>query len=265
MPRVKVNDINIYYEVHGDGYPLIMIMGLSANLDWWDPPLMEAMSSKFKTFIFDNRGAGRTDKPEIDYSVKMFADDTAGLMDALNIQRAHVLGISMGGMIAQEFVLKYPEKVEKLVLCATNCGYSKSVPPSSEVLELMARDFEGMEPEEVIKDMISLLFTEDFIKNNPNTIELFRESALKAPIPASAYKRQLDAILKYDTCRRIKKMNTPTLIMHGKKDILVPPQNGEVLAKRIPRAKLSLFDNSGHALFSHETEKVIKTLLEFLT
>jgi len=114
MPKVKVDDIQIYYEVHGKGFPLIMIMGLGGNADWWDPRLIQALSKEFKLIMFDNRGAGRTDISERKYSVKMFAEDAAGIMDALGISEAHVLGISMGGMIAQELVLNHPKKVDSL-------------------------------------------------------------------------------------------------------------------------------------------------------
>jgi len=119
MPKVKVDDIQIYYEVRGEGFPLVMIQGLSDNLDCWDPRLVEELSRKYKLVMFDNRGAGRTDISYREYTMKLFADDTAGLMDALGISKAHVLGLSMGGMIAQELVLNYPEKVAKLVLCST--------------------------------------------------------------------------------------------------------------------------------------------------
>ena len=110
MPKVKVNDIQMFYEVHGEGFPLIMIQGLTANASWWDPRWIQTLSEKFKIIAFDNRGAGRTDISDREYSIKLFADDTASLMNALGIPRANVLAISMGGMIAQELVLNYPEK-----------------------------------------------------------------------------------------------------------------------------------------------------------
>ena len=125
--KVKVNDINMYYEIHGEGFPLVMIQGIGQSSLMWPPIFLDEVSKSFKIIIFDNRGAGRTDKPDIEYSIKMFADDTIGLMDALNIERAHVLGYSMGGIIAQELVLNYPKRVEKLVLCSTDCGGNKAV------------------------------------------------------------------------------------------------------------------------------------------
>lgn len=264
MPKIKINDVNIYYEIHGEGFPIVMIMGLSANIDWWDPLLINKMSDKYRTIIFDNRGAGRSDKPKTEYSIKLFADDTAGLMDALEIQKAYILGVSMGGMIAQEFAVDYPERVEKLILCATNCGLSKSVQPSPEVMSILTRSTEELTAEEVARDTIQLLYTQEFIDNNTEIIEQTIKQILKAPIPAHAYKRQIEAILKFDVCRKIKKINIPTLILHGKKDILVPPQNAEILANRIPGAKLMYLEDSGHGIFTPEFDKFTQIVLEFL-
>jgi pimeloyl-ACP methyl ester carboxylesterase len=129
MPKVKVNDVQIYYELHGDGFPLVMINGLGGHVYTWNPDHIRELLKRFKLVLFDNRGAGRTDLSDKEYSIKLFADDTAGLMNVLGIPRAHVFGISMGGMIAQELVINYPKKVEKLVLCSTSCGGAKAVQP----------------------------------------------------------------------------------------------------------------------------------------
>ena len=260
--KVKVNDINMYYEIHGEGFPLVMIRGLSANIDWWPTEFLNAVLKNFKTIIFDNRGAGRTDKPDIEYSIKMMADDTVGLMNALNIKKAHVLGTSMGGMIAQEIAFNYPEKIEKLVLCSTSCGVSKAVPLSEEVLQTMRAMAEGLTQEEKARVSISLAYNEDFVRDNPDYIEDAIRKMLIAPIPDYSFQRQLIAMSKWNAGRRLKKINIPTLIVQGKKDILVQPQNAEILAKFIPGAKLALFDNSGHEIFSHEI--VVNTIINFL-
>lgn len=263
MPTVKVGDINMYYEVQGDGYPLVMIMGLSCSLDWWDPPLVNGLSKKFKLVMFDNRGAGRTDKPEVEYSNMMFADDTAGLMDALNIQRANILGISMGGEIAQELALNYPEKVEKLILCSTNCGGEKAVEAEPHVMEMLTGDLEGVPPEDLVKGVLYLCFTQDFIETNPDYRDDFIQRLAKAPIPPDAYSRQVKADFSHDAYERLPGIKSPTLILHGKKDIAEPPENAEILANRIPGAKLVYFHNSAH-LLCEESEKVLATILDFL-
>ena len=263
MPKVKVNDILMFYEVHGEGFPLIMIMGLTGNTNWWDPRWIETLSEKFKIIAFDNRGAGRTDISDREYSIKLFADDTAGLMDALGIPRANVLGISMGGMIAQELVLNYPEKVKKIVLCSTHCGGARSVQASEEVLGTLTADKRGVSAEEVARMTIPLLFTEDFIKNIHGVEELVIEQISKNPISNEAFMRQVSAIMQFDTCNRLSQVKTPTLILHGKQDILIPPENGSILEKAIPGARLVSFENSAHGLIE-ETEAVLDTILEFL-
>ena len=118
MPKQKVNRIEIYYEMHGQGDPLVLIMGLRRNAEWWYRQI-PTLSKHFQVLVFDNRGAGRTDKPKMDYSIRLFADDTAGLMEALGIREANILGVSMGGYIAQELALNYPDRVKRLVLGCT--------------------------------------------------------------------------------------------------------------------------------------------------
>jgi pimeloyl-ACP methyl ester carboxylesterase len=263
MPKVKVNDIQMFYEVHGEGFPLIMIMGFTGNTSWWDPRWIQTLSKKFKIVAFDNRGAGRTDISDREYSIKLFANDTAGLMDALGIPRADVLGISMGGMIAQELVLNYPEKVKKVVLCSTHCGGAKSVQASEEVLGTLTADKRGMSAEEVARMTIPLLFTEDFLKNIPGLEELVIEQISKNPISNEAFMRQVSAIMQFDTCNRLSQVKTPTLILHGKQDILIPPENGSILEKAIPGSRLVYFENCAHGLME-ETEEVLDTILEFL-
>jgi pimeloyl-ACP methyl ester carboxylesterase len=264
MPKVRVNDIEVYYEVHGEGFPLIMIMGLGGNIDWWAPRMIQRLSKKFKLVVFDNRGAGRTDLSDRRYTIKLFADDTSSLMDALGISRAHVLGFSMGGMITQELVLNCPKKVEKLVLCSTHCGGRESVPPSKDVTGMLIADRSALSPEEIARMTIPLLLTEDFTKKNPDSVELMIQQILKAPISNEAFMRQLNAILEFDVYDRLPEVRAPTLILHGKQDILVPPENGSILAKAIPNAKLVYFRNSAHGLIE-EMEIMMHVILGFLT
>jgi len=121
MPTVKVGDINMYYEIHGEGEPLLLTAGGGMGLAGWARQTPE-FSEKYRVIVFDNRGAGRTDAPDTPYSIEMMADDTAGLLDALGIEKAHILGLSMGGMIAQEFALKYPQRVKSLILATTTAS-----------------------------------------------------------------------------------------------------------------------------------------------
>ncbi|MFX1572765.1 MAG: alpha/beta fold hydrolase [Promethearchaeota archaeon] len=265
MPKVKVNNINMYYEIRGDGFPIIMITGISFCLRIWDDSLIEELSKRFKVILFDNRGAGQTDISEGEFTIKMMADDTAGLMEILNIERAHILGFSMGGMIAQELALNFPQKVEKLILWGTACGGRKSIPPDLAAYKFLIGAIEDLTPERIAKSTIPLAFTRDFIENNPKYINDKIQRILKCRIPFSSYARQAKAMFNFNTCRRLKKMDIPTLIMQGKKDILVPAKNGEILAELIPRAKLVLFEQSAHAIFPHEPDLFLKVLIQFIS
>jgi len=263
LPKIQVNNIDFNYEIRGEGFPLVLIMGLTANLGWWQPDFVAAVEKHFKLIMFDNRGAGRSDDPGKDYTVKTLADDTVGLMDALKIPKAHVLGISLGGMIAQEIAINYPQRVEKLVLASTSPGGVKAVPPSPEAMTFLAGDRSKKAEEQNAKDMIPLLYTPDFPKNHPREVELFMQQALKASIKPDRYQRQLKAIMTFESGKRLKKIKTPTLIIHGKKDILIPAGNGKIISELIPKAKLILFDQSAHALFSEE-KAVTQTVIDFL-
>ncbi|MFX1276549.1 MAG: alpha/beta fold hydrolase [Promethearchaeota archaeon] len=264
MPMIKVNDINMYYEIHGKGFPFVMIMGLSANSDWWATEIIENFAKYYKVIIFDNRDAGQTDISDQPYTIKLFADDTAALMDALNIEKAHVMGCSMGGMIAQELYLNYPEKVEKLVLGCTNCGGSKQILASQDVLEVLGSAPEDQTREEFIDDTIPLLFTEKFINDEPEFIENYKKLLLKHPMEPDAFKRQVGAIMGFNSFRRLKNINVPTLVVHGKEDRLIPAENAGILAEKIPNAKVVLFDDAAHSFFEPEPELVFNTIVEFL-
>jgi len=174
-----------------------------------------------------------------------------------------VFEVSMGGMIAQELVLNYPKKVEKLVLCSTNCGGAKSVLASEEVLGTLMADRSALSPEEIARMAMPIILTEEFIKKNPDFVELLIQQALRAPISNEAFTRQLNAIMNFNTYDRLLQIKAPTLVLHGKRDILVPPENGSVLARAIPNAKLVYFENSAHGLIE-EMEKVLPVLLDFL-
>jgi pimeloyl-ACP methyl ester carboxylesterase len=253
----------MYYEVKGEGFPLVMIMGLGGNLDWWHPSMIREFSKNFKTVVFDNRGSGRTDLSEKEYTIKLFTDDTAGLMDALRISRAHVLGYSMGGMIAQELAINYPEKVEKLVLFSTNCGSARSIPASQETLDLLLRAGSVSSPEERARMSLPLGCTEDFLDHNAEGVELMIRQMSKTPTSPEAFQRQARAAMSFNSYDRLPKIKAPTLVLCGKKDILIPPENGSILAKAIPNAKLVYLEKSAHRLVE-EMNEVIHTTTEFL-
>ncbi len=254
----------MYYEIYGKGFPCILIAGLSADINWWTQEFINVFSQNFKTIVFDNRGAGRTDKPKMDYTIKMFADDTVGLMDVLNIEKAHVSGASMGGGIAQEVAINYPQRVEKLILMCTACGGSESIIASDEILQTLASRTEDTPINEYYDRIMPTLFTEDFISNNLEFLEMYKNQILKTPIPYDSYQRQMAAVAIADTSMRLKKIIAPTLILHGKEDILVPPGNAEILEKGIPNAKRIMLEETAHILIQPNFDKLKDAITKFL-
>jgi len=279
MPKVKVNDIQTYYEVRGEGFPLVMINGGNENLDCWDPRLIEALSNRFRLVLFDNRDVGRTSASDQEYvDLRLCADDTAGLMDALGISRAHVLGFSLGGMIAQEVAINYPEKVSKLVLYSTGSTWglgpelSELVPAferarsTEEVVKLyrslpIANEYPG----DLIEKYPSVIngFTADFVKKNPDFVDSYFKRFWEHPISKEGAKRQWNALKQFNTQERLTQIKAATLVLHGRKDFVLPPKNSEILAEKIPNAKLVFFEKSGHAL-AEEMSEVIRVITEFL-
>jgi pimeloyl-ACP methyl ester carboxylesterase len=263
MEQVTLRDLKICCESVGDGYPIVLIMGLTANMDWWDPELVDALSRKYRVLMFDNRGAGRTvTPPEGDFTCEMFADDTAALMNAKGIKRANILSMSMGGLIAQELALKYPERVNNLVLGCTFCGGQHMTQATDEVMRILMDQSGGLDG--VFERVLKLMFTKNFIDANSDYVKHFKERYLRAPISNANALRQLIACAKSDTYDRLPEIKNPTLVATGTDDVLIPPQNSRTLAARIPGAKLIEYQGSGHGFMSQEREAFIKDLLDFL-
>lgn len=260
---VEVGDLNMCYDIFGEGEPVVLIMGLTANMDWWDPGLLYALSQQYKVLMFDNRGVGRTVTPdEGDWICEQFADDTVALMDAMGFERAHIVGISMGGMIAQELILKYPEKVNKLTLGCTFCGGKHTVTASKEVMTKLTDQSGG--PDDKLQRTLEIMFTRDFMDEHPQAVEGFTIAFKRAPTSDTNAVRQFMATVSLDTFDRLPGIKAPTLVATGTRDILIPPENSRIIAAQIPGAKLVEYEGAGHAFIVEAREEFIKDLLEFL-
>jgi pimeloyl-ACP methyl ester carboxylesterase len=265
MPKVKVNDIDIYYEVHGEGTPVVSIRGWGSSSQSWSPIFIEKLSQHYKLIIFDNRGTGRTSKPDTKYSIEMMADDTAGLLETINISKAHIVGFSMGGMIAQQFAIKYPEKTKGLVIACSHPGVSVA-PPSQyarEIMEYMISKPRDMSLRELQKLVMSLYSTPEYIENHGEEMLDAAISAKLIPTPGYVRRRQLDAIMEFSSIDELPLIKASTLVIHGERDAWVPVVNGRIIAERVPGAKLTLFKESGHAFIEQRIE-MIETILGFL-
>ncbi|UCH23353.1 MAG: alpha/beta fold hydrolase [Deltaproteobacteria bacterium] len=261
MPTLTINNCKIYYEIDGEGDPLVLIMGLRRNIEWWCHQL-PMLSKHFKVIAFDNRGAGRSDKPVMEYSIRLFADDTAGLMEELNIQSANILGISMGGYIAQELAINYPDKVRSLILGCTSCGGKRAVLMSEERMQKFTTTA-GLQPEEILRKNMDIYFSDSYVNQYPEKIEEFVQISIRHYQPLDAFERQFDACLRHDAGDRLKQITAPTLIMTGNDDPLVPPENSNILHALIPGSKLSIFSGGRHCFFMETAERFNREVIDF--
>jgi 3-oxoadipate enol-lactonase len=216
MTLITIGDIDINYEIKGSGVPLLMIMGLSFSLLDWGNKFTELLAKNYQLILFDNRDAGLTSQSMRPYSIADMADDTAGLLDALNIPKAHVFGVSMGGAIAQQFALRYPDKLDKFILGCTMAGGKCS----------QIGDIGGVMSGQIEK----LLFTPTFIQTySEELIEFFTETT-PFHSKGDALQCQLQAFGTHDTCDRLMNIRATTLTISGDKDIAIPPSNSDLLA-----------------------------------
>jgi pimeloyl-ACP methyl ester carboxylesterase len=262
VPTIKVNDIQLYYEVQGQGEPLVLIMGLGANTHGWDMQI-PAFSSEFQVVVFDNRGSGRSDKPASRYTIRLFADDTAGLMDALGIASAHVYGQSMGGFIAQELALSPPQRVRTLVLGSTSCGGRQAVAALPEDLALMAT-LPSLSPQDAAEKSLPLGYSDEFIARNREELiaRALAEAELRAP--PDAFGRQAQAAVRHKAYDRLPQIRCPTLVISGSEDKIVPVDNSRILAERIPGAELVVLPKAGHGYLVECAEESNTIVLDFL-
>ena len=262
MPKTIIGDLRIHWESYGNKEPLLLISGVSGGTWSWEESI-KVWSPHFRIIVFDNIGAGRSSKPNRPYTIEEMADHAAAVLDAAGVTRAGVVGLSMGGMIAQELALRHPDRVYHLVLGCTHCGGSQRIPPHPNVIQRFA-DNKGLSPEEIIDKNLTLLVTPQFLKSGSGALKRYKERQLRAPFqPDYALKRQLDAIAGFDTCERINNIQVPTLIFTAEHDILVPPENGRLLSRHIPNAAEKSFANAGHLIYLECAQDFNETVINF--
>ena len=263
MPRVIVGDQVIYYEITGSGFPLVLIRGLGSSAAHWYKQI-SVFADHFSVLAFDHRGIGRSPQSTaFGCTIGSMASDTIGLMDVLGIRRAHVLGVSMGGMIAQELAINYPERISGLVLVSTHCGGRLSVRPDLWVLDRMqqwiatgkAQDFEMA---------LTCLFTSETQQDHPDIIARFRETTHQFEPIGNTLKLQWQAVIAHNAGERLAQIKAPTLLITGSKDILIPPGNAGILKEYIPNARKMIIEGGGHVVHMEQPETFNAEVLDFL-
>lgn len=262
MPTVKVGDIQMFYQEAGAGDPLLLIMGWGGDHTAWALQL-PAFSAEFRCIAFDNRGAGQSDQPDVPYSTRMMAEDAVGLMDAVGMERAHIAGVSMGGMIAQEIAINYPERVRTLQLHATLARPDAYLVAVGRSL-LLARA--ALTREEFVRTLLPWVLTPRTYGEQPEIVELMAQRLVDSPYPASltGLTRQAEACWAHDTVERLHRIRCPTLITVGEEDIFVPLRFARTLQERIPGAELLVIKGGGHGHLWEQAEVFNEACLVFL-
>ena len=269
MTIAKINGIDMYYEEHGEANaePLLLIMGFTMNAAAWAPQI-PALAERYHVIAFDNRGAGRTTQPESAYTIPQMAADAAALLDHVGIKTAHIIGASMGGMIAQEFAIRYPRRVRSLVLACTtpggphSAGYDEMLRTSEETMKV--ENLAALLTPERLKEGIDQLFTPAFIAHPGPGLMQMGAAAMLYPQTLAGMKGQLAAIRAHDTYDRLTTISAPTLVIAGDADTLVDARNSPLLASRIPHAKLHMLPGQRHGFTAEKPEETNRTVLDFL-
>ena len=258
MPWAANGNTRIYWEEEGTGDPLLLIMGLSFSLAMWGE-LRPFLARYFRTILFDNRCVGRSDAPVAPFPLASMARDARSVLDAAGAGSARVLGISMGGMIAQELALRWPDRVSRLVLGCTHAGGLRAARAEPAVLASLISPF--MSRDGKMETMLPFLYHPKTSRERINAdLNILRENAPDL----RCYLQQLTAILFWTSWNRLPDLRPPTLVIHGDSDRLVPPENSKILASRIPGAKLVILPDAGHVFPTDQPELTRTALLEFL-
>ncbi len=261
VKEAEVGDISIGYREFGSGQPLIMIMGYSGAMDIWDPVLLQNLSSQYRVIIFDNRGVGTTSDSGAEYSIPLFARDTAGLMDALHISRADVLGWSMGGNIALELAVDYPEKVKSLVLYAADAGGEQAILMTPDVQKQLTNG-SGTDRERGER-LLGLILPAPWLKEHPDPRTYFPDAT--EPVNNTTIIDQIHALSTWKgVFDRLHTIRCPTLLITGDQDRIIPPENTERIAGEIPSAKVIQIPGGGHGVMYQDPELFAGYVLDFL-
>ncbi len=251
MPLARVGDVVLSYERSGSGPPLLAIIGMSGSQLSWGEPFLAALREHFEVIVYDHRGVGESSRLDAPFTIADLAGDTAGLLDALALDSAHVLGISMGGMVAQELALAHPERVRTLALGCTYCGGPGSSLASPAVGLRLVESLRSGDRALALRTGWEICVSPRF-RDDASLYEAYLARASARPVAREVIMAQMQAIAAHDTSARLSGLGMPTLIVHGTADDLIPVQNAHVLAGHLPAAHLELLDDAGHLFFWEE-------------
>jgi len=258
MAFVQNQGAKIYWDDEGKGLPILLIMGLGWPSYLWYRT-RPVLSARYRTIALDNRGVGQSDAPPGPYPIALMAADAAAVLDAAGVKRVHIFGLSMGGMIAQEFALQYPNRVQSLILGCTSPGGTHAVLAEPAATQLLFS--RGLSPEDFSKAINSFIYDSGTPKERIDQDFVLRKRWYPRP---EGYIAQLHGILAWEAYSRLPQISAPVLVIHGESDRLVPPANGRIIAERIPGAKLVMIPHASHILGTDQPDAAHHAVLEFL-
>ena len=265
MPKETVKDLEIYYHIQGRGEPLVMIQGVTMDCSYWINQI-PVLSEQYRLIVLDNRGVGLTGTSEPPYTTAQMADDLAGLLTALEIPSAHVLGFALGGCVAQHFALKYPVRVKSLILAATSACPAVEAPRSMYIGSRLQKLADlGIDAETRTSMMVPWVLTPKFFEDPVNVkmvVKLTQAVTRQQTIKGLA--GQIDAGLSHDTRKDLGEIKAPTLVLVAKEDLILPVQLSEGLAAAIPGAELKVLPRVGHLSFYEEPDLFNQAVMEFV-
>lgn len=249
----------IAWERRGAGAPVVLVHGLGYARWGWEP-VADLLAERFEVVLLDNRGIGESDAPPGPYTVAELAGDVLGVMDAAGLARAHVVGTSLGGMVAQELALTAPERVERLVLVCTSPGSANAVPTPEQTMRLLA-EAPALEPAVALR-----LFVENALAPGAREelVERILAHRIRTAQPREAWLAQAAAAAAFDAWNQLPQLAAPTLVLHGTADNVIDVRNADLLVERIPGARLELFPGCGHLLYWEQPERFVEVVGEFL-
>jgi pimeloyl-ACP methyl ester carboxylesterase len=279
VEKVHVGDIDVGYKMFGKGDPILLIQGLGGSMNSWQPSILKELSSNHTVIIFDNRGVGNTTTGTRQFSIQQFANDTVGLLDGLKIQKANVLGFSMGSFIAQQLAVTHPEKINRLLLVGSSCGGKESIPQTPENLKLAEKITSSIVnntpigPQEM-NTILSWAYGPTWFKLHPNLLETIPtnpKDLVPSNIPLNAYIQHTNAVQNWKStnwsgvCSQLTKISQPTLVLTGTEDGSIPgPTNSIIIAGKIPGAWLVQIPAAGHSVMDQYPAEIAEILNTFL-
>lgn len=264
MPVASIGEIELAYERSGSGPPLLLIMGMSGTALHWGDPFLDALARDFEVITYDHRGVGASSRLEGPVTIVDMAEDAVGLLDALSIDSAHIVGISMGGMIAQELALAHPERVRTLTLGCTYCGGEGSSVMAGDLTRRLVEARISGDRERAVRASWEANVSAALV-NDPDAYAHYLAMSQQRAVALPVIMAQAQAVSGHDTSARLSELTMPTLVIHGTADEILPVENGRLVASHIPGSRLEIFEGVGHLFFWERPDRSAELLREHAT